>query len=454
MTSQVADRGNAQWARKGGALFERVTRGVPDITAEAAGAFRVCFGLCLLAIVAPVQFSGDPSVKVATIAALVLFTLGVWTKVSYAASVLGITFYTVATRRGHDWIMPMLTLWALLPARWGDGLSVDVVLRTWRGAHAPGLRGKTYGFAVWLPGLTLGIALAAAAFAKLQRSGLDWATTGAVRFHFVEDAIFAPVDWGLWIASHYPAAVMFSLGALALEAGFILNIFFPGPWIRLAFGLVGVSLFLGFYLFQGVLWQPWWIVLTAFLPWGLIGGRASRAAEPGALRLSVAQAVVVLVVFVQQAIASASRIEIEPFISWYPMYSNTYLSPADFDQRERYAIRYWRYYFEADSPGGVVDITDRVRAIPGAERAFHEAVADLKGCSGPLSEDLGDRIRAIRSDYAARHGEAPHTIRLLYDRRAFDWDRGQFYWAVTRGDAGVLDLDGPALIQPRTATCH
>ena len=435
-------------------LVDRLTRGIPDITAEAAGAFRVCFGLCLLGTVAPLQFDGDPRVKVATIVALVLFTVGLWSRTAYAVSVLGITFYAVTTRRGHDWILPLLTLWCLLPARWGDGLSVDAVVRRWRGAPASSLHGKAYGFAVWLPGLTLGSALAAAAFAKLQRSGLDWANTGAVRFHFVEDAIFAPVDWGLWVAAHYPIAVMFSVGALAVEAGFILNILFPGPWIRAAFGLVGLGLFLGFYVFQGVLWQPWWIVLTAFLPWGLIGRQPAGQWQPPPVTLGLAQALVIVTVIVQQTIASAWRIEIEPFISWYPMYSNTYASPADFDRRELYAIRYWRYYFEVDTASGPVDISERIRAISGAERTLHEAVADLRGCSGPLSKELSERIGAIRSAYETRHGDAPPAVRLLYDRRAFDWERGRFYWAVQRGEAGVLDFDAPALVQPRTATCH
>ncbi len=70
--------------------------------------------------------------------------------------------------------MPLLTLWCLLPARWGDGLSVDAAIRGWwRGLRSPvpRLRDQVYGFAVWLPGLTLGSALAAAAFAKLHRSG-------------------------------------------------------------------------------------------------------------------------------------------------------------------------------------------------------------------------------------------------------------------------------------------
>ena len=152
-------------------LLERATLGIPDITAEAAGAFRICFGLGLLGIIAAVPFGVDPGVRLATIAALALFTLGIWTRPAYAVSVLGITLYTIVQKQGHNWIMPLLTLWCLLPARWGEGLSVDAAVRRWRrGSPVPGLRGQAYGYAVWLPGLTFGSALAAAAFGGLKRA--------------------------------------------------------------------------------------------------------------------------------------------------------------------------------------------------------------------------------------------------------------------------------------------
>jgi hypothetical protein len=433
-------------------LLERVTQGVPDISAEAAGAFRVCFGLGLLGVMLPLGFGTDPRVKLATITALALFTIGIWARQAYAISVLGITLYAIAQKQGHNWSMPLLTLWCLLPARWGDGLSLDAAIRRWRrGSAGPWLRGQEYGFAIWLPGLTFGSALAAAAFAKLQRSGLDWVTTGAVRFHFVEDSFLAPVNWGLWVAAHYPVAVLLSFGALAIEAVFILNIFFPGPWIRAAFGLFGVAIFGGFYVFQGVFWRPWWIILMAFLPWGLIGRHHTRELQTQPFRLGLARALVIVIVVVQQVIASAGQIEIEPFISWYPMYIHTYGSLAKFEEAKRYNFRYWRYYFEIDTPGGVVDVSDRIRAISGAERAIHSTVADLEGRSGPLSEELSQQIGAIRSIYEARYGTALQMLRLSYDRRAFDWEHGNFYWAVKRGDAGVLDFDAPALVQPQNS---
>lgn len=430
----------------------RFFRGVPDISAEAAGAFRIGFALALLGLVALLDF-GDARIKAATLAALLLFAIGLWTRPASVVAVAGLTFYAIATRRGHDWSMPLLTFWCLLPARWADAWSVDAALRQWRQVPSRELRGRAYGFAIWLPGLTLGSALAAAAVAKLSRSGFEWVTTGAVRYHFVEDSADAPVDWGLWIASHDTIPVLLSAGALAAEAAFILVIFFAGARARAMFGVVGLLLFGGFYLFQGVLWLPWWIVLTAFLPWGLIG-RGQALERPVSRPLRFAHAFVVLVVLVQQAIASAWHIEIEPFISPYPMYSNTYRSPADFNDREQGAFRYQRYYFEIDTPRGTLDVTDRIRALDDAERALHQVIADSKGCPRRLEGDVNRRMTAVRTAYRARYGTPLDAVRVIHDRRIFDWERGEFYWAVRRERQGVVDLSPPTFIPASAAAAH
>ncbi len=429
----------------------RFFRGVPDISAEAAAAFRICFALGLLGLVALLDF-GDARVKAATLAALVSFAIGLWTRPAYVVAVAGLTFYAIATRRGHDWSMPLLTFWCLLPASWGDAWSVDAALRRRRRLPRPELRGRAYGFAIWLPGLTLGSALAAAAVAKLSRSGFEWVTTGAVRYHFVEDSAGAPVDWGLWIASHDTIPVVLSAGALAAEAAFILVIFFAGARARAVFGVVGLLLFGGFYLFQGVLWLPWWIVLTAFLPWGLIGRRHGLESVSRPLRF--AHAFVVLVVFLQQVIASAWHIEVEPFISPYPMYSNTYRSPADFNDRERGAFRYQRYYFEIDTPHGTLDVTARIRALDDAERALHQVIADSKGCPRRREGVVNRRLAAVRTANRARYGTPIDAVRVLHDRRAFDWERGEFYWAVRRDLQGVVTLSPPAFIPSSAAAAH
>src|SRR5688572_11456652 len=112
----MAERANGSLSRRLLlAVFEHLRRGIPEIEPMAAGAFRVAFGLSLIAVVSQVDF-GDFGAKIATLAALVLFTVGLATRAAYLAALIGITYYAIQTRRGHDWMMPMVTLWALLPA--------------------------------------------------------------------------------------------------------------------------------------------------------------------------------------------------------------------------------------------------------------------------------------------------------------------------------------------------
>ena len=149
---------------------------------------------------------------------------------------------------------------------WGDGLSIDDMVRRFRGKPAPERR-SVYSLAIWLPALLLGSAWLAAAYAKLSHSGFAWVTGGAVRYHFVSDAHRAKSDWGLWIASHPKAAVAASAGGLLFEATFILAILFRNHWIRFAFALGAISFLAGLYYFQGIEWRAWWILVLALFPW-------------------------------------------------------------------------------------------------------------------------------------------------------------------------------------------
>lgn len=430
-------------------LVALLGRGVPVITATAAGAFRVCLGLSLMGAILWYWPPGGSAVaqplvlavRWFTLAALALFTVGLYSRPAYVASVVGVTAHVWITLQGrgvHDWISTLLTLWCLLPARWGAGLSLDA-LRGGQRASAPS---KAHGYALWVPGLTIGTALAAAAYAKLSRSGLDWVTTGAVRYHFVEDSAGAPLNWGLWVATQYPLSVLLSFGALAVEAGFILVVLFAGMRARAVFGLLGLAVFVGFWIFQGVLWLPWWIMLTAFLPWGLIGRQANAAQPSEPWRFGWVEGAVIALAIAQQVVASALQVEVEPLLSNYPMYSNTYQSPDAWDRQEYYAIRYWRWHFDADTPSGTVDVTDRIRSLPSAERTFHDLYVDTRGQPGPLSPSQRQNLGAVRRAYEARYGPMPAQIRLSYDRQAFDWRLGQFYWAAQREHAGTLSWSG------------
>jgi hypothetical protein len=124
---------------------------------------------------------------------------------------------------------------------------------------------------VWVPGFVLGTLFASAAYAKLAASGFAWISGAAVKYHWVIDAQDAPVEWGLWIASHHWAAVIMSFCGVFFEATFILSVLIDSPRWRMVFTSGGLALLAGFYLFQSVFWLPWWLVLVSFaIPWGAV----------------------------------------------------------------------------------------------------------------------------------------------------------------------------------------
>lgn len=254
---------------------------IPALTARTMGQFRVVFGLALFYVVfidppraQPLELHRNYSwladwslvhavaasataclvLHVITLVLAGLFIAGLWTRPAYAALVLGIFASRLVQlhRSGtHDWDLPLLTLFALTVVPWGDGFSLDA--RRARRPVGEVRAGPLYGLAIWIPGLMLGLAFAAAAYAKLANGGLAWISSGAVKYHFIEDAASAPFTWGLWVAVHPTAAVLLSLGVVVMEAGLISIIFARSPWRRLLIGSIGLSLFAGFYAFQGVI---------------------------------------------------------------------------------------------------------------------------------------------------------------------------------------------------------
>ena len=234
---------------------------IPTLTARTLGQFRVVFGLVLLlnvfrdpppynpldlhrnlswladwSLVHAVAASATACLVLhsITLALAGLFIVGLWTRPAYVALVAGVFASRLVDLQSygtHPWSLPLLTLFALTVVPWGDGFSLDA-----RRARRPGreLRaGPLYGLGIWIPGFMLGLAFASAAYAKLTDGGFAWIMSGAVKYHFIDDAATAPLTWGLWVAAHPPAAVLLSLGAIITEACFISIIFVRSPWYRL-----------------------------------------------------------------------------------------------------------------------------------------------------------------------------------------------------------------------------
>lgn len=400
---------------------------IPAATAEGVAAFRVVFGSALLVFLLNRRVGAndvDPASDVLLVALLrdapwianwvmpwlvawgALFIAGAAARVAFVMLTLGVfawaELYTIDISH-HTISALMMTLVCLLGSRWGDAWSVDAWRR--RGAD-PGPRAtpQAYGFTVWAPSFVAGVAFAAAAVAKLAQGGLGWILNGTVKYHFLSDSREALVDWGLRAAQYDGLAVLLSFGAIAIESLVIAGVLARAYVYRLAAGVASLFLLSGFVLFQGVFWPGWWLLLLSFLPWHLVrSAGAAPAVAPGAWPRPLYPAIVVLAVVAQQTVVSLLRLEVSPMLSTYDMYSTTYASPADFEEKATDA--HWLV---------AVDDTGR-RHQCRLTRAEAGRLASGPSTGGELPSDLRQRCL----DPALR----VKTLTVEADRIRVDWAR-------------------------------
>lgn len=400
----------------------------------------------------------------ALIGAVAAFGAGLCSRVAVvavASLTLLQTLVLLQRQSTHDWGLPLVTLFLLTIVPWGDGLSVDAAWRWYRGRPQPVRAATEYGLAVWIPGFAMGVAFLAAAFAKLDSSGLAWITGGAARYHFVTDAGQARVDWGLGVAANLRLAQLASLGAVAIEVLFILNILASGWALRLLFGLAAAGLLAGFLLLQGVFWAMWWVLLLAFLPWDA-AARASanvlrRAADAFGRRPSKThreegsvhqpsgktesgwlrswQVAVLSAFALQQVVFSGIRLEVEPLISDYGMYSWTYGSTQEFDEYLADKRRIWRFEIPGDP---TVDVAERLSEMPGATDVITTAIREQRTMTR-LTAPTREAVRAVLDAYQRRYHESLVALHVSADEPRFDWASGRFA-APRRSDYGILPL--------------
>jgi hypothetical protein len=431
-----------------------IQRGIPVASAEAAGAFRICFGTLVVLLVTanPVdRFDVSPPAVasaagvyaivvswlaahgafVDTLGALltitgVLFVAGVFTRVTFAAFVAAFFLWAcvLTLHTSHHVVSALhVALVCLLVAPWGDAWSVDAWLRGWRGSRSLS-PGRRYGYAIWAPGFVLGIAFLAAAWSKLQ-GGPDWILNGTVKYHFISDLDDALVTWGPWLTRTHWIAVAMSATAIAVEALVITASFSRSAFHRVVLGLASAALLSGFALFQGVIWPGWWMLLVSFLPWHRI--RARSADVSGQLSLAPAQLVVIVLIAVQQMLVSASGTEARPLASQYDMYSATYASPYEYELSENLVYR-----VIVTSDGASYQIPD-CQLDDGTAERVRAAVA------GPtITHELGEVLRGCRAD-----GGDVSTVTLRGDRHVYDWDARQFTWREG------IDVIGPFQVRAR-----
>lgn len=435
---------------------------IPPVSATELGVFRVLFGAALAWIVwdmrLPVEafpqelhlrahplaqwewvhtLAARPT-AVAQLESLIiglalLFAVGVLTRAAIVALASAVTVWMLVRllhTGTHDWMPLFVTLWATVPVRWGDGFSVDALVRRARGRPIPDRARRTdYGFALWVPGLVFGAAMASAGAAKLKQSGLSWITNGTVKYHFVTDAVNAPTEWGVWVARHHDAAVLLSLGAIVVECSLVLAVLVRDWRARLPFALMGLGLLGGFYVFQNEVWKPWWLMYFAFfVPWPALvrtlQRRASASTTDVCLRLAPLQIVSILAVLGLQIAASLGRFELAPIMSDYPMYSTTYDSIDEFQRRNAIPPVYgFSVRFADGSEADASAVFDDLR-LDEPVRDAYLAVSERRA----PAESAQAAIRQAAQTATRHFGRPVVAIVVLIDRQGFDWDTGTFGW--------------------------
>jgi hypothetical protein len=461
-----------------------LARGVPAVSPASVAVFRFVFGILVTAYVwsEPVypallsgyELGGATGIYGAVVRALaerpalvdalrfgvlasgVLFAVGLRPRVSFAALASFVVLWAcVLTLRttSHTVSAMLLTIVCLLPARWGDAWSLDALLRRVAARSPEPTYGpaKAYvgpngtvaanitegrnerseltadvvsGFPVWVPVLVLGVTFAAAAWAKMQ-SGLDWILNGTVKYHFLSDAEYAWVDWGLRVSEWHPAAVLLSAGAVLVEALMITAAFSRSDRYRLAMGGAAATLLVGFALFQGVLWPGWWILLVGFLPWGRMA-RPATTTPPIRVPLRPLEMAAVLCVIGQQVYVSTRQVEARPFLTAYDMYSTTYGSPEDYEAATNLVYRVVGISADdaSDLPGCIIDDA-AARTVEAASRGDARAREQVKALIGPCVSDRPDVT----------------MVRLEGDRQVYDWQQRRFHWRKRLDVVGPLRVD-------------
>ena len=447
-----------------------LAQGIPDISAELLGVYRVAFALGIAYVLSDLAMSSWEApgfvipnrawladwhvirwlanrpdlvglLETFTFATLILFGVGLWTRWAYGAVVLNLAIWTLVRLQHtgtHPWAALFVAILGLSIVRWSDGFSLDRQIQRWRGRtqkiNSPK---RIYGFAMWLPGLVLGTAMCGASIAKLHSSGLAWITNGSVKYHFVTDSLRAPVDWGLWVASHHWVAVGLSAGAILTEGLLIVAAFLrPGP-LRTLIGIGGFALLMGFFLFQNELWFAWWLLwMCCFTPWErldqyfferrLLSEKVIPTESDGisltrGLTMPLGYTFIALIIIGSQASASLFQFEQEPLFSDYPMYSNTYESTADFDARDPIQTSF-RYLIQ--NTAGNQDVSQLVDDLY-LDEPIRDTLLDI--LEGQPIDLMRDRINWISETFFERTNMTLGTVTLMRDGLGFDWNSGRIY---------------------------
>jgi hypothetical protein len=451
-----------------------LTRGIPELRSEVLGFFRFFYAAFLFMALAggrlrlaPGEVPDDGQLgwhwlawlssrpdlmaqfENVLLALLVLFAIGLWTRVAYWLIAAGMTVWVLVWiesqhSNAHTWLAPLVMILCLVPIPWDAALSVDDALRRRRGLPSgAGQQGQLYGYAVWIPGLILGTVWASAAYAKLDISGPAWILGGAVKYHWVLDAPNAAVAWGPWIATHHWVAVLMSACGVFFEAVFILSVFVrPGP-LRYALTSAGLALLLGFFLFHGLLWWTWWLTFLSFaIPWAplyeTVASRVWRpvgattppqASSPSRFRGSLRPVHVALIV----GVCVHAALKLPAGFGRFESYSGTFTSTREFDQISPLVPldQVWAGYGRTGAL--LVDddmAADAIMRLSRGETLPAWYVAELR------------RVDRLDPRVPGTH----NRLTLTRQKTSFDWTNGRFNAPGPPLVVGTLTLDSMTLV--------
>lgn len=469
-------------------LIRFVTRGIPDTSAEVLGFFRFFYAAFLFVALYQWRLTIDESfisgadrlrfdwivwvinqpglvsrLEQALLGLLVLFGIGLFARVAYTLFAAGLTLWIlVLVQSGtniHEWEVAYLTVLCLVPAPWGAALGLDAAIGRWRRraadpatAHGAGAqRGAVFGYPLWMPGFVLGVVWLGAAYSKIERSGLEWIVGGAVKYHWVIDSPQAAMPGlSLWIASHHWAAVLMSFMGVFLEAAFITAALVRGTVARTVLGAsIGGALIGGFYIFHGVLWWTWGLVLISFVvPWEALyrlltsGVRGVAPASPAYASRSTQVPLRPVTRWQVAMIAFVCLLTIREWpegIGRFTSYSDTYASTADFDARN--PTKPINHVFAGYGTSSATEV------FPGSNTAdlIIEAMTLLdKGA--PLPDSYRTELPRILDDLQQRYGDERGLVTWVVKKRAFDWTQGRFTTAMEQA-LGTLDLRTGSILE-------
>lgn len=206
------------------------------------------------------------------LAALACAAIGFRTKLATGVAAFLLLFFAGLPQNfgkvNHDDAVLTFVAFAFFASHCGRVLSVDAWLARRRGDASQQLTPEEAGWPLRMIHIIWVLVFFEAGFAKITRSGLEWAISDNMRTMLLQHHFhhLPPTSLGLWLAEARSLAPWVGASAMLLElsAPFAL---FGGRWSLVIVGGL-FSMQLGIFLTMGVLFEPFVAVYLMWLPFG------------------------------------------------------------------------------------------------------------------------------------------------------------------------------------------